>query len=102
MYSTYPSKKSPVNPEQQRGQTGPGLKTQAEGLVSKSPGNGKSGNGFKLSDTSDNQPGQRTYPKKGARQTKAGDDIGFGVDVPGDIQKHDSPNWDLMSKPKAQ
>jgi hypothetical protein len=100
MFTTHPTKSSPVNPEEQRGQTGPGLKTQATGLVSKTfPGKG--GNGFKLADTSDNSAGTRTYPKKGAKMSRPGEDV--TNDVPGDITQKNGGNCcgDLMAKPKA-
>lgn len=101
--NTYPTKKSPVNPEEQRGQTGPGLKTSATGLVSKTPGKGKSGNGFKLADTSENAPGTRTYAKRGAKQSRPGESQDGKDTVPGDLTQTNGGSCcgDLMAKPRS-
>ena len=97
MFSTYPTKKSPVNPEQQRGQTSPGLKTQETGLVSGTyPGKG--GNGFKLDDTTAPGSGKTSYPKKGMKQSRPGTAIDNAVPR-GDMDSDSC--CDLMAKPKA-
>jgi len=83
MFETYPGKKGPVNPSDQTGQTSPGLKTKATGLVSKSF-SGKSGNGgFNRPQTASSKPGTTTYPKSGARQKKSGTDITDGYTAKG-------------------
>lgn len=100
-FETFPSKSSPVNPEQQRGQTS----KNSPGTCSY-PGKstGQVNTGAQRGQTSKNGPGTRTYAKKGAKQSRPGNDqTPAAKSVPGDITKVGSPNWgDLMAKPSAK